>query len=359
MTVQLSQVAPSLLHKSQAGFVPGRLISEQTRLIELMIHYAEACEEEGIIIALDQEKAYDKIAHDYLWKALQAFDFPEEFINTVRALYQDAETQVMINGHLSSKYKVIRGVRQGDPMSCLLFDLAIEPLAALLCNSNLNSYRIPGNEEKLIANLFADDTTVFLSKEDNVEELYRILDRWCIASSARFNIQKTEIIPIGSATYRNKLYETRRIHDTTAEFPPSTHIAKEGEPVRILGAWIGNAIDNASIWTPTLEKLDKVLSRWDKGKPTIEGQKLIVQMVVGGMTQYLSQVQGMPSETKNKIEKRIRKFIWGDRTLPPINLETVQSPVQTGGRSLFDIRVRNKAIDIMWLKSYLSFSVVF
>jgi hypothetical protein len=68
MTTQLSQVAPSLLHKSQAGFVPGRLISEQTKLIELMIHYAEAYEEEGVIIALDQEKA---LAHDYLWKALR------------------------------------------------------------------------------------------------------------------------------------------------------------------------------------------------------------------------------------------------------------------------------------------------
>jgi hypothetical protein len=57
-----------------------------------MIHYAEAYEEEGVIIALDQEKAYDKIAHDYLWKALKAFDFPEEFINTIRTLYQISKT---------------------------------------------------------------------------------------------------------------------------------------------------------------------------------------------------------------------------------------------------------------------------
>jgi hypothetical protein len=130
LTQRLGQVASTLLHKSQAGFVPGISISEQTKLIELMINYAEASEQNGVIFALDQEKAYDKIAHDYLWKVLKAFGIPEKFITTVKALYHKAETQIMINGHLSSKFKVTRGVQQGDPMSCLLFNLAIEPLAA-------------------------------------------------------------------------------------------------------------------------------------------------------------------------------------------------------------------------------------
>jgi hypothetical protein len=198
LTQRLGQVAPTLLHKSQAGFVPGRSISEQTKLIELLINYAEASEQNGVIIALDQEKAYDKIAHDYLWKVLKAFGIPEKFITTVKALYQEAETQIMINGHLSSKFKVTRGLRQGDPMSCLLFDLAIEPLAAYHRESHLKGYEIPGSEEKLIANFFADDTTTFLSAEDNMDDLQNILTKWCTASTAKFNIQKTEVIPIGT-----------------------------------------------------------------------------------------------------------------------------------------------------------------
>ena len=100
----------------------------------------------GLIIALDQEKAYDKIAHDYLWRVLQTYGFSDKFINTVRMLYQNAETKVMINGTISTSYKVNRGVRQGDPMSCLLFDLAIEPLVAMLRNSNLTGYEIPGRK---------------------------------------------------------------------------------------------------------------------------------------------------------------------------------------------------------------------
>jgi Reverse transcriptase (RNA-dependent DNA polymerase) len=147
------------------------------------------------------KKYYDKIAHDYLWKVLETFGIPMEFIKTVKSLYQEAETRIMINGELSMSYKVTWGVRQGDTMSCLLFDLAVESLAALLRNSQLKGYEIPGSEEKLIANLFADDTTTFLSKDNNLEDLEIILNRWCRASTTKSNIQKTEIIPIGNENF--------------------------------------------------------------------------------------------------------------------------------------------------------------
>lgn len=65
LAIHLAKIAPLLLHKSQAGFVPGRSIVDQTKLIEVMIDYAETSEENGQIVALDQEKAYDKISHDY------------------------------------------------------------------------------------------------------------------------------------------------------------------------------------------------------------------------------------------------------------------------------------------------------
>ena len=356
LALRLAKIAPTLLHKSQAGFIPGRSIIEQTKLIELMINFAEVSEQNGLIIALDQEKAYDKIEHNYLWKVLATFGIPKEFITLVKSLYQDAETRVMINGHLSSTFKVTRGVRQGDPMSCLLFDLAIEPLAALLRASDLKGYKIPGNEEKLIANLFADDTTTFLSENDKVEDLQKILTRWCNASTAKFNIQKTEIIPIGTSEYRAKVIETRCTTDMSEEIPNHIHISKDGEPVRILGAWVGNKIDNTNIWSSQLEKIDRTLERWERSNPTIEGRKLIIQMVVGGMTQYLTQVQGMPPVIEKKLEKRVRRFIWGNKNIPPVNIETLHAPINMGGRGLLDIKSRNEAIDLIWLKSYLSFN---
>jgi hypothetical protein len=94
-------------------------------------------------VALDQEKAYDKIKHDYLWQTLEKFAIPEQFIRTIQSLYRTAETVVIINGVISTSFQVTRGVRQGDPLSCLLFDLEIEPLAEndaeLTSKQNTNS----------------------------------------------------------------------------------------------------------------------------------------------------------------------------------------------------------------------------
>jgi len=189
------------------------------------------------------------------------------------------------------------------------FQSLIEPLAALLRASHLQGFKIPANEERLIANLFVDDTTTFLSEFDNFEDLQKILKNWCNASTAKFNIQKTEIIPIGTPEFRAKVFNTQRMTEASEEIPSHIHIVKDGEPVRILGAWVGNKIDNENIWSTQLNKIDQALKRWEKSNPTIEGRKLITQMTVGGMTQYLTQVQGMPAAVEKKLERRAKIFI--------------------------------------------------
>jgi hypothetical protein len=107
-------------------------------------------------------KAYDKINHTYMLSVLCHMGFPPKFCNTVKTLYTNAETIVMINGEMSKPFIVTHGVRQGDPLSCLLFNLAIEPLVCLIRNSDLKGVKIPGKDEDLVVSLFADDTTIYL-----------------------------------------------------------------------------------------------------------------------------------------------------------------------------------------------------
>jgi hypothetical protein len=137
LTTKLSRVAPHLIHPNQAGFMKGRKISDQMFLAMEMVEYAEDQLEDGAILALGPEKADNKMSHRYLWYVLKHNHIPDMFINTIKSLYSDAETQVVINGVLSSSFRVIQGVRQGDLLSCLLFDLAIEPLASMLRRSDL------------------------------------------------------------------------------------------------------------------------------------------------------------------------------------------------------------------------------
>ncbi|KAJ6524574.1 hypothetical protein B0H19DRAFT_972001, partial [Mycena capillaripes] len=63
----------------------------------------------------------------------------------------------------------------------------------------------------------------------------------------------------------------------------------------------------------------------------------------------------MPAEVERKLEKRVRKFLWAEKTSVTINKETIYAPADQGGRNLLDILARNEAITITWLKSYLSF----
>ena len=76
LAIQLMNHVKRLIHPDQAGFIPDRSIFDHIRLAKAILNYVEATEEDGAILALDQEKAYDKIRHDYLWKTMEAFNLP-------------------------------------------------------------------------------------------------------------------------------------------------------------------------------------------------------------------------------------------------------------------------------------------
>ncbi|KAJ7469509.1 hypothetical protein FB451DRAFT_1038795 [Mycena latifolia] len=77
-------------------------------------------------------------------------------------------------------------------------------------------------------------------------------------------------------------------------------------------------------------------------------------MTVGGMTQYLTSVQGMPKEIEEYLDKRIKTFMWEGRAIAPINKDILHLPVEEGGKNLLSIRDRNDAIKIKTLQSYLT-----
>ncbi|KDQ58374.1 hypothetical protein JAAARDRAFT_716425, partial [Jaapia argillacea MUCL 33604] len=192
-------------------------------------------------------------------------------------------------------------------------------------------YRIPGLAKQLLISLFADDATVFLTVEDRYHDLRDILDKWCRAAGAKCNISKTEIIPIGTREHRLRVVSTRKIHPDDPPLDVGVRIAKDGDPVRSLGAWIGNDVDNTTPWEPIVDKIQTNLRRWAMGHPTLDGKKLIIQMIVGGMTQYLTKVQGMPKGIETALIGIVRKFLWGDARTPPIALEYLYGMKEDGG----------------------------
>src|SRR5882672_11188404 len=94
-------------------------------------------------------------------------------------------------------------------MSCLLYNLAIEPLAvALRASTKLKRMQIR-DHAKLIAKLFEDDTLVYLGSNDKFSDLEDIINLFCKASTAHFNMEKTEALLIGLPAYIDNVLAER------------------------------------------------------------------------------------------------------------------------------------------------------
>jgi hypothetical protein len=73
------------------------------------------------------------------------------------------------------------------------------------------------------------------------------------------------------------------------------------------------------------------------------GRKIIVQAVVGGITQFLAMAQGMPPNVESALIKIIRKFMWGADSSPRLTLDVLQSPVENGGLYLLTYQQRSRS----------------
>ena len=188
----------TLIHPDQSGFLKGRNISHNIRLILDIIEYTQTNEVPGAIILLDIEKAFDSVDHNFLFQTLKQFNFGDKFIGWIKTLYSERKTYVMNNGFLTDRISMQRGIFQGCPISPYLFLFVIEILAlSVRQNEQLRGIKINNQEVKI--SLFADDSVCFVDgSEDSFKTLFDILDIFGRCSGCKINVAKTEAIWIGS-----------------------------------------------------------------------------------------------------------------------------------------------------------------
>jgi hypothetical protein len=235
---------------------------------------------------------------------------------------------------------------------------AFATLACKIQNDpRITGIQIPGQAERLTIKLFTDNANLYLGKEDSFDRIQQTLNDWCEISGAKFNIEKTEIIPIGTVEHRRRVVALRKINEQDlTPLADQVHIAKDRESIRMLGAWISNQANNDTPWETIIDKINGNLERWKRLHPTLNGRKLIIQAVVGGYTQFLTNAQGMPTHIESALRKIISNFLWDDDSSLRIASNTLCRPINEGGLDLLDVAARNEAIDIIWLKKYLNFS---
>lgn len=121
------------------------------------------------ILSLDAIKAFDSLEWHYLWKVLVEFQFGPQFVHWIRLLYESPKSKVRINGECSECFQLERATRQGCPLSPLLFDLAMEPLAiALRASQEIQGFKRIMGEEKVA--MYADDILLFLGDTQSSQE---------------------------------------------------------------------------------------------------------------------------------------------------------------------------------------------
>ena len=129
----------------QYAFLPKRMIGDNIRTP----------------LFLDQEKAYDSAAHDYLWEVLKKMRLPKNFIACVQALYDGASIAFSLNRHVGARVVIRCGVHQGDPLSCPLFIAAAEQLASFAAQNHRIQGAILPNGSHCKAVRYADGTAYF------------------------------------------------------------------------------------------------------------------------------------------------------------------------------------------------------
>ena len=169
LSIRLEQVMPSLISCDQVGYIKGRFIGENVRIIEDILSYTTTKHIPGLLILIDFEKAFDTVEWNFLFKSLKSYNIGSEFISWVKLLYNNITSCTVNNGHLSPSFKLSRGVRQGCPLSAFLFILVSEIISlSLKSDKGVKGIKIAGTKYKICQ--LADDTTIFLENLSCLEE---------------------------------------------------------------------------------------------------------------------------------------------------------------------------------------------
>ena len=146
---------------------------------------------------IDFEKAFDFLEWNYLFKVLELMNFGTMFQNCIHTFYSNITSCVINNGFASDFFLLQRGVRQGRPLSGLLFVLAIEVLGqAIRNNENIRGLEINDTELKL--SMYADDITAFIKDDCSANHLFDLLNDFGACSGLKINTSKTEGTSLGS-----------------------------------------------------------------------------------------------------------------------------------------------------------------
>ncbi len=265
---------------------------------------------------------------------LEKFNFGEGFIKWVKILYNMPVIAVKNNGWISADISLSRGVRQGCPLSALLFVLAVEVMAIQIRNNDdINGFKC--QDQHIKNSMYADDTTLLLSSLNSLEHAIDTVENFSRVAGPKLNVEKTDGILLGP------------LKNTTNEH---YGIKFTNDAVKCLGIYMGhNKADNhQKNWQNKIDKIKMVFERWKHRNLTFFGKILIIKSLAISKLIHTMSILITPEDVLKGVEKMIFNFLWDSNER--IKRKTLIGTKIDGGIQMLDIYCKDKSLKARWIK---------
>lgn len=333
---------------NQVGFVQGRQLCENVLLAsELVNNFHSSGEITRGCLQVDLAKAYDNLSWKFLENVLEAIDLPPQFVGWLKQCFTTPTFSVAFNGELLGFFPGKKGLRQGDPISSLLFVLAMDVLSKKLDKGAIDQRfgLHPACNVPLITHLsFADDVLIFFDgREESLNGILDILQEFKIASGLGISLSKSALFLDGGDVNNSQMVSSR------------TGIQVGSLPVRYLGVPLTTKKLSRQDYQPLLDKILARFNAWTAKFLSYAGRLQLIKSVIYSIITFWASIFVLPNQCLLDIEQMCNAFLW--RGAPnsargaKISWESVCSPKDSGGLGLRRLLPWNKVLGLklIWL----------
>ena len=337
---RIESVLPTLIHSDQTGFIKGRFIGQNVRLLNDVMTYAESNNLPGILLFIDFRKAFDTIEWDFIQKSIEMFNFGPNIRKWISILYTNVEIGVMNEGFMTNYFRVSRGVRQGCPLSPLLFVLAVELLGLKIRQDQLcRGIKLPDGQEAKISQ-FADDTTLIVEDTASLKAAMNAINSFGSISGLQLNEKKTKALWIGAS------------RNNTAE-PLKFQCPKD--PIKFLGTFLSHseAQNNNNNFFIKMRKMETKLNIWLSRDLTLFGRTMLAKSLGLSQLIYTASMLSVPELAIQQTQRKLFSFLWKNKR-DKIKRQVLCRPLSRGGLCFPCFRTAIKALRLSWIGRLLN-----
>ena len=266
---------------------------------------------------------------------METFNFGSDFKRWIQVLYNTISSCTVNNGFSSPFFNLHRGVRQGCPLSGMLFTLAVEILSCSIRSEKLiRGIQVKGKELKLTQ--YADDTTTFVKDGASLGKLLELLDLFLQCSGLKINSTKSEAIWLGKDRNNcSKLYDLKWPQD----------------PIFALGTAFSYDAYKCELknFHEKATKMQKMFNLWSQRDLSLYGKITIAKTL--GLSKMIFSSACLPTHSHilSSIDKMVTAFVWNSKPAK-IKRESMIGPKESGGLDLPDYESIKNSLLVSWVK---------